>query len=534
MNLAQLVQSQNFATLLQALGASGELTAGRTVQAKLLALEPDGTATAAIGDSKVALVLAGPQAKQAALQPGATLLLRLDPPEQPGGELRATLVEVRPPAVAPSPGSTPQQPAVATPTARSEVPAPIDSPAVRTPPTAPGAIPAASPASAAQPPPSAAAMIPNRPALPSAGHSATSPPTAAPAASPANPGAPSPNQPAISAAAARALAGPLLGAVLRHQDSLAPLFANLRGLAQGSIALTLPKALLPAVDRVLAQAIPAERQPVTAQRLKEAFQGSGLFMEARKVAGDPAPRQGDLKANLLALRETLQPIINALSPDPKTGHPERAAGAVMPEQRPDTPVGITSDQTARAAPPRRDGPLLPQAAVEPTLSPGEKPLAIAETLLGQTEAALDRIKLTQYASLPLEQARHDGTQPAQRWLAEIPLAFQHGTAMLPLQVEREAPRRSVEGVSPPLWRIRFALDVEPMGPLQGVVTLQGRDVGVTLWAEREETSHLLRGAAPGLESALLHADFASGAIDIHTGQPRVMQPTAGQFLDRLS
>ena len=89
-------------------------------------------------------------------------------------------------------------------------------------------------------------------------------------------------------------------------------------------------------------------------------------------------------------------------------------------------------------------------------------------------------------------------------------------------------------LSPPIWRIRFALDVEPMGPLQGVVTLQGRDVGVSIWAEREETSQLLRGAAPGLEGALIDADFASGAIDIHTGQPRVMQPTAGQFLDRLS
>ncbi|WP_156367031.1 hypothetical protein, partial [Bosea thiooxidans] len=87
MNLAQLVQSQNFATLLQALDAAGELTAGRTVEARLLSLEADGTATAAIGDAKVALVLAGPQARQAAaLQPGATLLLRLDPPEQPGGE----------------------------------------------------------------------------------------------------------------------------------------------------------------------------------------------------------------------------------------------------------------------------------------------------------------------------------------------------------------------------------------------------------------------------------------------------------------
>lgn len=330
------------------------------------------------------------------------------------------------------------------------------------------------------------------------------------------------------------LAGPLLGSVLQRQDSLAPLFANLRGLAQGSIALTLPKPLLSAIDRVLAQAIPAERQPVTAQRLKEAFQSSGLFAEARQTAGAPAPRQGDLKIGLQALRETLLPIIESLSPGPKASLQERAAAVLAADRPSDSLPGGTSDNANRAAPPRRDGPLLPQAATEPTLSPGEKPLAIAETLLDQTDAALDRIKLSQYASLPLDQTRQDSSQPAQRWLAEIPLAFQHGTAILPLQVEREAPRRDVQGVSPPLWRIRFALDVEPMGPLQGVVTLQGRDVGVTLWAEREETSHLLRGAAPGLESALLHADFASGAVDIHTGQPRVMQPTAGQFLDRLS
>ena len=44
MNLAQLVQSQNFATLLQALDAAGELAAGRTVQARLLSREADGTA----------------------------------------------------------------------------------------------------------------------------------------------------------------------------------------------------------------------------------------------------------------------------------------------------------------------------------------------------------------------------------------------------------------------------------------------------------------------------------------------------------
>ncbi|WP_336811338.1 flagellar hook-length control protein FliK [Bosea sp. MMO-172] len=544
MNLAQLVKSQTFATLLQALDAAGELTAGRTVQARLASLEPDGTATAMIGDSKVALVLAGPQARQAALQPGATLLLRLDPPEQPGGDLRATLVEVRPPAASTTGQAQPQPAPAPQPAQPTAPPAPAAAPARPTPatvlPPAPQPAATSAPATTAQAahPPSPVAMQQallqqalKALGLPAAQAAAT-PPAAAGAASTNSPASPttaaSPAAPVITAATARAIAGPLLGPMLQQQGGLAPLFANLRAIAQGSISLALPKTLPPAIQQVLAQAIPAERQAPTAARLKEAFQASGLFLDARQAAALPAPRQGDLKAGLQALRETLLPIIDALSPDPKASRHEHGN-----DQAADQQAGA-GDPSTRLAPPRRDGPLAPQPAVEPSLSPGEKPLAIAETLLDQTEAALDRIKLTQYASLPLEPARQDGTQPAQRWLAEIPLAFQQGISMLPLQVERDPPRRDAQGVSPPVWRIRFALDVEPMGPLQGVVTLQGRDVGVSIWAEREETSQLLRGAAPGLEGALLDADFASGAIDIHTGQPRVMQPTAGQFLDRLS
>jgi hypothetical protein len=539
MNLAQLVKSQTLATLLQALDAGGELTAGRTVQARLASLDPDGTATATIGETEVALVLAGPQARQAAFQPGATLMLRLDPPEQPGGELRATLVEIRPPSatvtgqVQPQPGSA-TQPA---PSAAS--PASVAAPARSAPAAVPAPVPQPAtlsvPAAAHPPSPVAVQQAFLQQALqtlglPAAQAAAAGPvaPGADPATSP--PAAASPAAPVITATTARAIAGPLLGPMLQQQDGLAPLFANLRAVAQGSIALALPKTLPPAIQQVLAQAIPAERQPPTAARLKEAFQASGLFLDARQAAALPAPRQGDLKAGLQALRETLLPIIDALSPEPKMSRQEHV-GVAGAEQQADP---ASADQPARLAAPRRDGPLAPQPAVEPSLSPGEKPLAIAETLLDQTEAALDRIKLTQYASLPLEPARQDGAQPAQRWLAEIPLAFHQGIAMLPLQVERDPPRRDAQGVSLPIWRIRFALDVEPMGPLQGVVTLQGREVGVSIWAEREETSQLLRGAAPGLEGALLDADFASGAIDIQTGQPRVMQPTAGQFLDRLS
>ena len=542
MNLAQLFQSQNFALLMQALDQAGALTAGRTVPARLLSLEPDGTATAAIGDTKIALVLAGPEAKQAALQPGATLMLKLEAPEKPGGDLRATLVDIRPPAAGAAPARAADPAAgVADRTARTGTvqPAPGQ--------LSPGQL-SPSQASAGATPPdqttlnrpamalaaSPAGTVPSvatPPAEPAKSASAARQPVASAAAQGASAATPSPSrapgQPPADAAAApspRLLAGPLLGTALQRQDSLAPLFANLRGLAEGSLTLTMPRPVLAAAERVLAHALPAEGPAPSGPALQAALRRSGLFSEAAPAAGRPAGPAGDLKAALQSLRATLEPLVSAFSPRLPAGVPAPAHAATA-----------SAEPAAPPPPPRRDGPLAPQPMAERTIPPGESPLTIAATLLGQTDAALDRITLSQFASLPLDGQRPE-TGPAgqQRWLAEIPLAFQTGTAILPLQIEREQPRRGVAEVAAPVWRVRFALDVEPMGPLQGVVTLQGRSVGVTLWAEREETSTMLRGAAPGLEAALLHADFGAGSVDVHTGRPQTAQPLAGQFLDRLS
>lgn len=495
MDLATLAKSQTLATLLQALAPATELAAGKTVEARLIALAGNGTATAQVGTELIALVLAGPAAKQAALQPGATLVLRLDTTEEPGAGLRATLVEIRP--------ASSQSPAQGTP-----------------------AQPAASAAAPTAAPPSQ--LVPNSA---SQGPLATQPATLRAEAMtvPGTTASPPPGAPTASQAVSpRTLAGPLLGPALARQDSLAPLLANLRAIADGSVALKLPRSFLTLVDRVLAQAIPAERKAVTAQVLKTAVENSGLFLEARQAKGGVVPPGTDLKAGLQTLRAALAPLVQALSlpQADKPAIPGLPTSGV-PQTQP------VADQAARPSPPRRDGALVPQPIAEPSLAAGDKPLAIVETLLEQTDAALDRIKLSQYASLPLEAPRTEAQQN-QRWLTEIPLAFQQGTTMLPLQIEKEPPKRDVDGVAGPLWRVRFALDVEPMGPLQGIVTLQGRSVGITLWAEREETSKMLRGASPGLEAALIDAQFENGTIDIHTGQPRVAQPTAGQFLDRMS
>lgn len=501
-NLAALLQSQNLATLLATLNNSSAFTAGKTVEAKLTSLESDGTATAIVNGIKVALVLAGPEAKQAALQPGASLILKLTAPAEPGAPLQATLVGTRPaPAVTDEsalPTNTGQQPAV------------LASP--RQPAAAGAATLATAQMNSLRP---AQAEVPtSQPAVPV--------PTIAPSP--------------------RAVAGPLLGAALGRQDSLAPLFANLGGLAQGSVALVLPKPLMTLVDQILAQRLPtAASKPLTAEALKDAVARSGLFLEARQAAGETPTPQTDLKAGLLALRDMLKPAVEGAflsRPALPAESGEDAAPAPAPASRLPGAAAYEQESAPPAAtqsrlPPPRDGLLTPQPVQERSLSDAARPAAIAQTLFEQAEAGLDRIALAQYASLPQDGPRLDH-QPQARWLTEIPLALPNGTAVMPLEIERDPPQPGSAQPDAPIWRVRFALDAEPLGALQGVVTLQGRALGVSFWAEREETSRLLRQATPDLETALLHSRFESADFEVFTGHPRQARAAAGQFLDRRS
>jgi len=502
--LAALIKSQNLATLLATMSGNGRLVAGKTVEAKLVALDPDGNATALVNGVKVALVLAGPEVRQAALQPGASLMLKLAAPAEPGAPLQATLVGVRP-AQTSGPNASP----------------PAGQPTTGTPPSAP--------------PPPQAGTSPTIAA-------ATAQASAAPATLQAGRAIPTPNTPVAPQtvpASPRAIAGPLLGAALGRQDSLAPLFANLGSLAQGSVALTLPKPLMTLVDQILAQRLPtAEARPVTAETLKAAIARSGVFLEARQAAGEAPTPQTDLKAALQSLRDLLKPAVEGAAParlslpGETTNETAPQAGRPVPRSTPDQDAAASAAAKARPAPPR-DGLLTPQPAAEPSLTSAARPAMIAQALFGQTEAALDRIALAQYASLPQEATRLD-QQPPARWLTEIPLALPNGTAVLPLEIERDPPQSGSATPEAPLWRVRFALDVEPLGALQGVVTLQGRAIGVSFWAEREDTSRLLRQATPDLETSLLRSRFDSAEFEVFTGHPQQAKAVAGQFLDRRS
>ena len=92
------------------------------------------------------------------------------------------------------------------------------------------------------------------------------------------------------------------------QESLAPLFANLGAAAASG---SLPPKLQAAIAQVLAQQTSLD-QNLDGGDIKNAFQKSGIFLEASLAAGTvPSSGVPDLKAALIVLRQTLQSALGA-------------------------------------------------------------------------------------------------------------------------------------------------------------------------------------------------------------------------------
>ena len=157
---------------------------------------------------------------------------------------------------------------------------------------------------------------------------AASPPISAPP--PIN--QPSPNQltplerVAVSAAAQSAAT---------QQESLAPLFANLDAVAASD---ALPPKLQQAVMQVLTQRTSLD-QNLSGNDLKNAFQKSGLFLEASLASGVVSSPAGipDLKAALIVLRQTLLSSLGASgaseSPAAWGAVPHSNAGSIIARDR---------------------------------------------------------------------------------------------------------------------------------------------------------------------------------------------------------
>ena len=273
-----------------------------------------------------------------------------------------------------------------------------------------------------------------------------------------------------------------------RQASLAPLLADL---SQALARPDLPGPVKAAIAQILAFQLPASG-PFTPETIRQAVAQSGLFLEAHLAQAAPgAGAPPDLKAALLTLLQALPP----------------------------GPAGDIPTPPQRTAPPVRGAVLTAQAPAPSALPADADVAAIVQHLRPEAEQAVARQTLHQLASLP------DGQTSA--WMFELPIATPQGAAVAQFEVEREAPETEAADAEAS-WRVRFSVDIEPLGPVHVHLGLTGDRAAVTVWAERAGAIELLRSQGEDLAKAL------TGDVVFRLGAPREPLPASGQFVDQTS
>jgi hypothetical protein len=235
------------------------------------------------------------------------------------------------------------------------------------------------------------------------------------------------------------------------------------------------------------------------------------------------PAGADLK---LALGLFQQLLKTSLGNVPAQPYAPEAGKNPAPEQR----------QTAAnnpPPPPYRGGPTSAQPALPSTLPADANPRLVGQVLLNHTEAALAHLKLLQIASLPdSPQGNPPHQEQGPRLMFEIPFTTPQGSAIAQFEIRRDG-RGGTAEQSGPVWRARFSLDIEPMGPVHAQIVLMGGRAWVTLWAEREASVQILRQNEKLLSQALKESDVIP-EVAFCLGAPHRKVTPAGQFLDRAS
>lgn len=276
-----------------------------------------------------------------------------------------------------------------------------------------------------------------------------------------------------------------------RQAGMAPLFADLRQ-AMASPALTQP--VRAAMAQVLSIQLPTAA-PLTGEAVQQAVARSGLFLEANLAAAPnlpthppPAP---DLKSALLVLRQLLA------------------------QAQPDAPLRT---RPARTPPPGREAGLNGQAPAAATLPPEADLASIAQRLGGDVEQAVARQLLHQLASLP-----ESGSSTR---MFELPLGTPQGTAIAQFEIDHDGGGGGGATAGQQTWRVRFSLDIEPLGPVHVQLGAGAERPAVILWAEREEGLERLREGIDGLAGQL------AADVIVQAGAPHRPAPPAGSLMDR--
>lgn len=299
------------------------------------------------------------------------------------------------------------------------------------------------------------------------------------------------------------------------QASLAPMFADLAAALNAS---TTPPQLRTALANVLALRTPVGAT-FTGPQLRQAVSQSGLMLEAKLAAGLAPGR--DLKAALLTLAGSLRNLPPAPAAAMTAVLPALAQNAGVLTPAPQPGAAQAHGAETRPPPPFRDAALTPQRAEVSSL-PATRAGEAAPRLAADVEHAVARQVLHQIASLP------QGADGA-AWMFELPFLTPQGATVAQFAIHRDEAGQGAAAEGGPIWRARFAMEIDPLGPVHVDLRMGGAlRSHVTLWAGEAGMARMAPDA--DLLGRTLDADIA-----LRPGAPHDDAPsTPGQFVDRTS
>ncbi|KFF83583.1 flagellar hook-length control protein FliK [Pseudomonas syringae] len=312
-----------------------------------------------------------------------------------------------------------------------------------------------------------------------------------------------------------------LSAQQNRQGSLDTLINALQNLQSGSPTNTSPAISAPlqaSINQLLAD-LPDVEQMTTPKGVAQALNASGVFLEARLLAGlNPAQQLPDMKANLMRLIAQILPGL----PD-NMSYGAAAASNTLARTMPNAirnalgTLGLVAARTQPSIFP------LPSR----TVSGGEKEDDL-EILLKLAAAAVSRLQSHQLGGLEQTRTNADGTQVT-TWQLEVPMRNAHDIVPLQVKVQREdtpdqdaAEDRDgieIKDTREKLWKVDLAFDLEPLGPLQVHAQLLRGTLSSQLWAERPDSAALIEHELGYLRERLIACGLAVGELACSHGAP---------------
>jgi len=228
---------------------------------------------------------------------------------------------------------------------------------------------------------------------------------------------------------------------------------KLTQLTASTTPITLPSPLkaLPAVLHPLFMALLNRPNIKTAEGLKKAISQSGLFLEAKLLMDPDMELSGDLKANLLKLRDALKQLSG------NTTNPE-------------------------------------------TLAMHEK----FEGLQKKVEGAIARIVLNQIASYPADDTSK------QQWHIELPVIQKDTTNPVKLLITRDS--KNGAGEEKNQWSIDLELEPQGLGRISSRIVFVDNEISTFFRCERSTTNQLINDQLGVLRQRLVQSGINPGNI----------------------